>query len=71
MGDLRDRTYRVLRDRTNRLLLSVATAYALFAYSIVSFSLAPGDDVTRLQFALLAGAGGLLFYSLVRAETVR
>lgn len=70
MDDLGDRTYHFFRDRNNRLLVSVAIAYAFSACSLVSFSLTSGDDVTRLQFALLAGGAGLLFYSLVRAEAV-
>lgn len=69
MGDLGDRTYRFLRNGTNRLLVSVALAYAFSACSLVSFSLTPGGDATRIQFALLAVAAGLLFHSLVRAET--
>jgi hypothetical protein len=67
MGNLGERTYRFLRNDTNRLLLSVTIAYVFSACSLVSFSLTPGGDATRIQFALLAAASGLLFYSLVRA----
>jgi hypothetical protein len=68
MNNPGERAYRFLRNDTNRLLLSVAIAYVFSACSLVSFSLTSGGDATRIQFALLAVAAGLLFYSLVRAE---
>jgi hypothetical protein len=68
MTDIGDRAYRLLRSETNRILLSVAVAYVLGVSSLLSFSLTAGSGTTRLQFALLAVAIGLLFYTLIRAE---
>jgi hypothetical protein len=68
MTDIGDRTYRLLRSETNRILLSVVVAYVFGVSSLLSFSLTAGSGTTRLQFALLAIATGLLFYALIQTE---
>lgn len=64
------RAYRVFDDEITRTLLLVSVAYALVLVSLLSYLLlGSGGPSSRLEFASLAAAMGLIFYLLLHSST--